>query len=236
LVAQVEEIKETAVVSEKRATTTARPHNLTLVIGLLSPLLGVVALIISLMSLRTSERSLGVSETNMKVAQRGYVRIVDGKMRLTHALLPLYELGKPMPRKPDEPIGFGFSASLENLGNTPVRFTHLVAELPGEAGIHLDSIELQRDLPPELGQKVKYDWSWSIQGTGEPHVIQDLFKEFEEFTKRGRRVLIGSPMNFTFTLTYQDVFQEEHLVRWCWTPLIDGNNGMIYGEQCRADH
>jgi hypothetical protein len=49
----------------------------------------------------------------------------------------------------------------------------------------------------------------------------------------GRRVIMGSPINFTFSLTYQDVFQEDHAVRWCWTPLIDGTSGTIYGDQCR---
>lgn len=237
-------IKGTNIVWEEARKTAERPHNLTLLIGLLSPLLAVVALTISLLSFKTSERSVRVSETNMKVGQRGYVRITGGRMLFFHplALLELPILGDPAPApsppEPQERAGFHFSASLENLGNTPVRFTKLAVQLPRETGIQFDQHDLQRDLPPELGQKVRYEWSWSLEGTGQARVIQGVFKDLQEATqlsrKRGvgRRVTMGSP-NFTFSLTYQDVFQEDHTVRWCWTPLIDGMSGTIYGEQCR---
>jgi hypothetical protein len=160
-------IKGTAVVWDEPRKTAERPHNLTLVIGLVSPLLAVVALTISLMSLRTSERSVRVSETNMKVGQRGYVRITGGRMLFFHPLaLLLPRLGEPAtapsPPEPQELVGFRFSASVENLGNTPVRFTKLAVQLPREAGIDLDRSDLQQDLPPELGQKVRYEWSWSL--------------------------------------------------------------------------
>jgi hypothetical protein len=227
-------IKGTAVVWDEPKTAD-RPHNLTLLIGLFSPLVAVVALTISLSSLNTSERSLALAEKNMKIAQRGYVRLTGGTITVSQPLALLAMIGQPPPPSADELIGFGFAASLENLGNTPVRFTRFSMELPAAAGITFDRRELQRHLPPELGQRVKYDWSWSAQGVGNAGVVRDLKKDFAQLRTIApsfTRVILGSPVNFNFTLAYKDVFQEEHVVRWCWTPLFDRRTATMYGEKC----
>jgi hypothetical protein len=72
------------------------------------------------------------------------------------------------------------SASLETLGNMPVRFTHFSIALSRDAGVTVDQHELQRHLPPEVGQKVKYDWSWYAQGTAKAHVVQNLLRGLDQ--------------------------------------------------------
>ena len=243
-------VRGTSVVWEGDRKSADRPHVLTLLVGLLSPVLGIAALFISLQSLSTSERGIRVAETNMKVGQRGYVRLTGGTVRVSRPLellLPLSRLNPPgqpgtpasarPPSKREESIGYWFTATLENLGNTPVRFTNLQVAAKAGGGIHLKEHAIDRGLPPELGQKVRYEWSWGLQALGDPKPIREQWGFFLGATQlRSRRisgrVTFGAP-DFTFTLTYEDVFKEAHVVQWCWTPTMDAATGVIYGEDCR---
>jgi hypothetical protein len=86
-----------------------RPHNLTLLLGMLSPLLAVVATSISLMSLRTSEQAL-------EVGQRAYLspEVAD----VVSSTPPAYVVSRAP--KGTKVIHFRIRLTIKNVGNTPM--------------------------------------------------------------------------------------------------------------------
>ena len=86
--------------TEAPRKTADRPHALSLLLGLISPLLAIVALFISLQSLKTSE-------TSLKVGQRAYLAVQNGELWVSRVA------GTPAE------VGIYLRCEVHNLGNTP---------------------------------------------------------------------------------------------------------------------
>ena len=95
-----------------------RPHWITVLIGLVSPILGLVALAVSFGGYKISNRSyelsrqsLEMSQRSVRIGQRAYLAVSQGRF-WTNAALP----------SKDDPIMIGvhpISYNVSNLGNTP---------------------------------------------------------------------------------------------------------------------
>jgi hypothetical protein len=61
------------------SVTVPRPHGITIVLGLLSPVIGIVAILFSLQSLQTAQKALETSQQSLKVGQRAYLSVLEVK-------------------------------------------------------------------------------------------------------------------------------------------------------------
>src|SRR5689334_9552823 len=90
----------------QKESVAPRPHGLTLLIGLMAPLIAVVALVISL-------RSLNLGENSMKIGQRAYLNITKGEVTIKPSDVP--------PHGNDVRIDVSYNFDINNLGNTPAQ-------------------------------------------------------------------------------------------------------------------
>jgi hypothetical protein len=210
-----------------RATTQAsvkkvadRPHWITVVLGLVSPLLAGVALIISLESLHTSERTL-------EVGQRAYVALQDGKITFSRITLR-----SPVPSSTVTPGGAEIQAGQEQLatmllsvkvvnsGNTPAEFTSFIPnfkQLPEGWTLKKKEWEPTQKTPPSLGAKSKSLWEYRESFLLTPQAWSD-------YSRLGRPGLY-----FSGELKYLDVFKNKHSVNWCWMTFADEHNlGQVF--------
>jgi len=146
-----------------------RPHWITMILGLLSPLLAAVALVISLQSLRTSERSL-------EVGQRAYVSLQGGKMTFSHITFgappqPTSALKRPAdphlqsrPSAQNEQVAtLLLSLTIVNSGNTAAEFTRFTPDfqrLPEGWALQKQEWQPVQKAPPYLGAKSQAAWEY----------------------------------------------------------------------------
>jgi hypothetical protein len=194
-----------------------RPHWITIVLGLVSPLLAGVALIISLESLHTSERTL-------EVGQRAYVAIQNKKITFSR-IIPG---PPPAPSSAVRPSGgeiqtrleqiatMDVSITLANSGNTPAeftRFTPTFKQLPQGWTLNKKAWQPIQKTPSVLGAKSQTVWEYHEGFLLTPEA-------WSAYSQPG----ISSALFFSGELQYLDVFKKEHRVDWCWMVFAKENN------------
>jgi hypothetical protein len=83
-----------------------RPHKITILLGLMSPLFAMTAIVVSFMSFRTSQSSLALSQRSLKIGQRAYVQ-------------PHLSLSQDNKMYSSEGFYWPIQLELKNTGNTP---------------------------------------------------------------------------------------------------------------------
>lgn len=105
-------IETTSIVAPVNVEATAsRPHWITILLGLLSPLLGLVALSISLFTYRFSVKALEISQrayVHVSITIEGYKKKEDWQPVLFH----------------DDSDAWPVRLTISNTGNTPAQFVH----------------------------------------------------------------------------------------------------------------
>jgi hypothetical protein len=185
-----------------------RPHWITVVIGTLSPALALAALYISIQSIKISERSLNTSQQSMKVAQRAYLAVRDGDLECTptefHSLI------------------IDFNYSISNLGNTPARITSLEMiyhRLP--KGWSVGETYLLKN-PGEIAPRTTHYVKAATTVYVRPAELSDfkaLYRPNGSISSQYRSYIEGR-------ITYDDVFNETQVTRWCWMWIANTGKGL----------
>jgi hypothetical protein len=191
-----------------------RPHWITILLGLLSPLLATFAVTVSILGYRISSRSLETSQKSLAVGQRAYVSIKNGR----------YDERSSQASKPPYLAPMVFSFELFNSGNTPARVDAITLEfsiLPGWrdtadqpfAGANGETVTLT------LPDKPQVEAHSSVIVSGE-----DIFNLTEEAWQHARSTItltrsgtLGH-VKLHGRVRYQDVFENYHVAEWCWYP------------------
>lgn len=198
----VQQLAEKQLEKPKRKTAD-RPHWITILIGLGSPLLAGVALIISLESLKTNQQSI-------KVGQRAYLTVNKGKVII---------------RKPDNEVPISdhtktliadYEIQVDNLGNTPAQKLAIDFRWLDARGNNVKyGIPVPNNLP--------------LQMTNQGLVpLPDTVGPKGFVTLRGSSWLVdnkgfATPSTFMMygSVFYEDVFHISHSVQWCWQIQTD---------------
>jgi hypothetical protein len=185
-----------------------RPHLLTLLIGLTSPLLAVVALVISLQSLRTSE-------TSLKVGQRAYLAVQNGELWVSR-----------VPGAPAE-VNVYLQCEVHNLGNTPAFIKEVKMAYGDMSG--------WTEVPPaiqlpvfsgEVGPKAIRHLTAAKLYSLDPSALRQLTMQETEVAKFRQAIRAGDTnaqlkyvralANVGISLTYVDVFSQPQTIVWCY--------------------
>jgi hypothetical protein len=192
--------ERTVVAPQKPVEIAAKPHKITIVLGLFSPVLAFVALVMSYWSYRTAQDSLFVSQQSLQVGQRAYLQSaveIEGPYAVGYDLT------------------WQVKAKLHNSGNTPAlkpeKSTHLSVAPKQIVSDALDASA--RDLlkavvtPSEDGdvtigakESEEYDLGLIVAN-------KDAWKaNYDRFLSRGRTLLIP----VSIEVNYVDVFTKRH--------------------------
>lgn len=186
--------------------TADRPHNITILLAVISPLLALVAVVVSLISLR-------ISQQNLAVGQRAYLSI------------SIYELKLENPTELNTFPVISYKGEIKNLGNTPaiVMFDYILAQLKnGE----LDEVTRTfRTLELAIGAK-------EGQVVNSQDLQQLQFRTFERGLfgyNSGPFVYDGVLPKYSYSVSiigtrivYTDVFGERHTLNSCSTSDATG--------------
>ena len=148
-----------------------RPHKITIVIGVLSPLLAVAAVAISLQGVKTSR-------TAMEVGQRAYLSVTDGRLsvsgRQAHYSYVLHNLGNT----PAEAVFVKYMYSGKDIGGVYVLNDERIPDIgPKDTRTYQGTLRVDPDFfPLELtclayyrdtfGEGHSLNWCWSVDRSG----------------------------------------------------------------------
>jgi hypothetical protein len=154
---------------EKR--TADRPHKITIVIGVLSPLLAIAAVTISLQGVKTSR-------TAMEVGQRAYLSISDGRLSVSgdqaHYSYVLHNLGNT----PAESVSVKYMHTGKDIGGVSILDDERIPDIgpkdsrtyqgtlrvdPGFFPLKMTGLAYYRDA---FGEEHSLDWCWSVDVAG----------------------------------------------------------------------
>jgi len=172
----------------RRTKSDKRPHNYTLILSLAS-------VVISIVAAMTSWRSYGLSERGLQISQRAYIELVSRKIEWVQVE------GAARSRRAR------ISLIVKNSGNTPATFTGGFSSAHAAQNWPIISNDGERKelsgdrLPLPIGGKDEASWS-------------DEFT-FDVPEKAIATPTAGDTVLLTGILTYRDVFESDHQVRWC---------------------
>ena len=151
--------------------TADRPHAITVILGILSPLLAVAAVIISFQGVRTSR-------TAMQVGQRAYLSITDGHLTISgkaaHYRFVLHNLGNT----PAEEVSVKYMYSARNTGGRYITNDEKTPDIgPKDSRTFEGSLRIDSNVLPfrvtgiayysdAFGEAHSIDWCWLLDGEG----------------------------------------------------------------------
>jgi hypothetical protein len=181
----------------------ARPHPLSIVTGLVGPLVAIVAMALSYASYRVSNESLRTSQASLEIGQRAYLSVSD-----TTAMFSV-DSGTDHPW-----IHTRYRFTVQNLGNTPA---HIQL-------IQFQTLIPQSDLDTESRRLRKTDRglmivSGSLGESGElGHGMSITFNDSSDdpFSgENGRFLGAQDYWQLRWVMLFTDVFDKERDATWC---------------------
>jgi len=197
----------------------SKPHPITIMIGLLSPILSLVALGLSLQGLKVSQRAAINNEAATRLSQRAYLSIEHGTIELK--IMP--RAGKVFWDK--SLILVTVTLRVSNTGNTPGQVKNIKLNYVYPHGWNPYARGVQatfKEIPPK--QSLGWTEAWLITLSQEQ---QSAFEKQEQFLRKNPQLTAAHIHDLTSfhprsflkilgDLVYEDTFGNEHHQKWCW--------------------
>lgn len=183
-----------------------RPHHMTIVIGLLSPVLAGVAVIVSILAVHTSERAL-------KIGTRAYVAVLAGNLQFFNYGIVQHETADNSGGQHCI-VRMDLSATIQNAGNSPASAVSFKEHYRLPKGWSEAPVWVKQQLGSTsigiIGPKSTVNWSYT-------HLFELTPEIYDAF-----RNSPGQHFGQTFFIymdaeaDYKDVFGDTSTVKWCW--------------------
>lgn len=177
--------------------TADRPHNLTLLLGLLSPLLALVATSISLVSLRTSREAL-------EIGQRAYLATEVADIVSDPSAVPPEFTSAPNTKG----LNVRLKLTVKNEGNTPMA-------APGSGSQFVETFKHF-----EWSHVLSSTASSAYVSALSPHSEVTIETPPHDIFTKPSDGPYDQLVRFTGLLQWQDVFGEKHTETWCYTAWV----------------